>query len=124
MRLIKFRAKRKDNAKWIYGSLVKTPNGTYIEWYEDSICNRVEVDPSTVRQYTGFKDKNGNEVYEDDIFKLGPIIYKVIWRKDFGGFYLKQNSSRISGTTPLGLLIGSLDYKIIGNTFNNTKIKI
>lgn len=31
MRTIKFRAKRKDNTKWIYGSLVKTPNGTYIE---------------------------------------------------------------------------------------------
>lgn len=124
MRLIKFRAKPKDNTKWIYGSFVKTPNSTYIEWYEDSICNRVEVDPSTIRQYTGFKDKNGNEIYEGDIFKLGPIIYKVIWREDYGGFYLKQDSSKISGTTPLGLLIGSLDYKIVGNTFNNTKIKI
>ncbi|WP_308397919.1 hypothetical protein [Prevotella sp.] len=51
MRLIKFRAKPKDNTKWIYGSLVKTPNGTYIEWYEDSICNRVEVDPSTIKQF-------------------------------------------------------------------------
>ena len=45
MRTIKFRAKRNDNENWVCGSLVKTPFGFYIEWYEDSICNRVEIAP-------------------------------------------------------------------------------
>lgn len=124
MREIKFRGKCKDNNQWVYGSLVKTPFGTYIEWYEDSICNRVEVDPLTVGQYTGFKDRNGKEVYEGDIFKLGPIFCKIIWREDFGGFYLKEDFSRTPGTTPLGLMTNDLDYKTIGNIFDNKEIKL
>lgn len=66
MRTIKFRAKRKDNEKWVCGSLVKTPFGVYIEWYEDSICNRVEIDPTSVCQFTGLLDSTGREIYEGE----------------------------------------------------------
>lgn len=71
MRRILFKAKKLSDDKWVKGSLVKIPFGTFIEWYEDSICNREEVNPSTVCQFTGLTDKNGTPIYEGDI-----VIYK------------------------------------------------
>lgn len=59
MRKILFKAKKLSDGKWVKGSLVNTPFGTFIEWYEDSICNKEEVDPSTVCQFTGMKDCKG-----------------------------------------------------------------
>ena len=49
MRDILFRGKRLDNGEWVYG------------FY----C----VDPSTVGQYTGLKDKNGKRIFEGDIIR-------------------------------------------------------
>ena len=69
MREIEFRGKRLDNEEWVYGWLRQTghqniekPNGQYIrteKYYQiqDKEYNSYFVDPKTIGQYTGLKDK-------------------------------------------------------------------
>lgn len=56
-REFKFRGKRLDNSEWMYGDLLHFVDGVYIS--NDHGSNMAQVDPDTVGQYTGLKDKNG-----------------------------------------------------------------
>lgn len=73
MREIKFRGKRPHSGDWLHGSLYFSPIWTAIHDRNISTCwdEFIEVDPSTVGQYTGLKDENGREIYEGDIIWWG-----------------------------------------------------
>jgi len=91
MREIKFRGKRLDNGEWVYGGYAFTA-GRHIIFAE---YEAKEVDPATVGQYTGLKDKNGREIYEGDIvtgwFSGEKITGHIVYGSD-ATFFIDRDS--------------------------------
>ena len=72
-RNILFKAKRLGNGEWIVGSLIRSTavvnEKAYIvdNFSSMSDYSVVDVDPSTVCQFTGLKDCDNQDIYEGDI---------------------------------------------------------
>lgn len=145
MREILFRGKRLDNGEWVEGYLLvsqRCNKGAFIvtegldpdnllsclnKTLEDcEIWSIYQVDPDTVGQYTGLKDKHGKRIFEGDIVRyyerqLGgadaPVIQSVGYEE--GGFcvhnYFLNNWLRnaVNGNIQLE------GIEIIGNIHDN-----
>ena len=97
MREIKFRG-RKKYGKWLVGDLVQRNDRIAIRPFDDySMPFGYKVDPQTVGQFTGFKDAQGQELYEGDLLLVKQIYdvdepdeeeYRVIWGMDEGAWLI------------------------------------
>lgn len=123
-----FRAKRIDNGEWVEGFLVKKHGLFFIYSVINSdTCRQsnYDVDPSTICQCTGLKDKNVKLIWEndimvahlDDIFPEDATYTRVVWNNN--GFRTKEQGS--NDISPLDKF-DQENFEVCGNIFDNQEL--
>lgn len=85
-----FRGRRIDNGEWVVGHFYEFMGKSYI--FESPFTSKnltYEVDPSTICQCTGLKDKNGKLIWENDIVNCltEEFCGYISWNESEAGFY-------------------------------------
>ena len=136
-----YRGKRIDTGEWVEGSLVTgvffrlgqeipymfCPNLADYDCFEDfSEENGIfEVDPSTICQCTGLKDKKGKLIWEHDIVTFAhekcTRNYVIEFEKTFYNYGLRfRNKSTHFRCTQATLC--THDCEVIGNSIDNPEL--
>ncbi|MCM1301981.1 MAG: YopX family protein [Bacteroides cellulosilyticus] len=135
-REIKFRGKRLDNGEWVCGDLIENQGRFFIYHASSEITlnddesgkitiTATEVDPATVGQYTGLKDKNGKEIYEGDILERyneeGITMHINYFGSQFGCIQHWDGVDNEGSLYPLDNYLTE-EWEVIGNIHDNPEL--
>ena len=130
MREILFRGKDFSgviNHSWCFGSLDTTEDDRAIIIYLDRFGNkcRIFVNPETVGQYTGLKDKNGTKIFEGDIVKrflLGKMyIFQIVYDNGLTSF-IGQAGIKFTTFDYDPAEFASAEFEVVGNIHDNPEL--
>lgn len=143
-----FKAKRVDNGEWVTGYYVKGLDmydkevhlifePATIFYSNDETDGWNEIDPPTICQCTGLKDKNGNLIWENDIvhkpsytpydFYANSEAYTGRIRHEHCGWSVEiTKSDRSVCVSPIIEMIAYTEdtehFEVIGNVFDNPEL--
>lgn len=132
MREILFRGKTVKE-EWVYGLLSHVGNAWYISNNAGTPL-AYEVIPSTVGQYTGLTDKNGNKIFEGDIITIEKCVERYIGVVKYGDFIPTLYAKSIYQTMMIKgfyvelvsgeqlVIPSNINVKIIGNIYDNPEL--
>ena len=125
MRTIKFRGKDIRTGEWFFGNLFDkdTCGRTHIGTTRKGCLN---INPSTVGQFTGLLDKNGEEIYEGDILMFREEencndTLVVMWDK---GSFVAEYPNRGEGACIRSNYFAAFPemFRVVGNIHDNPEL--
>lgn len=122
MREIKFRGFSKETNRWYHGFGGFLNEYTKESSYEDDFTLLTEsgpvvVVPESVGEYTGLKEMNGKEIYEEDILTSGYENYKVEFFE--GAFNLVSSENELIDFAEFIATELVVELTILGNIYEN-----
>lgn len=129
-----YKAKRIDNGEWEIGSLIAFPTGEYnisnkcnnppdCDPMWDKVVITHKVDPSTICQCTGLKDKNDKLIWENDVVNCmdAECCGYISWNESEAGFYFEVllEDGRFEEEHIYDYQDG---MEVIGNEFDNKEL--
>lgn len=133
MREILFRGKDSITKRWVYGALVQQQGNplkekafiiSYSNYQFGDFSEAVmhEIDANTPGQYTGFVDKKGKKIFEDDIVSIynsKAFLFVVAWKDN--QYILKCTTNGVSDNI-LNVIESPEDVEVVGNIYDNSEL--
>lgn len=117
---IKFKAKSILDGAWVQGDLIHKEDGK-IAILRNGF-NVSDVDPSTVCQFTGLKDCEGNEIWEGDIIRNPEFPFEkraVTWSNNSSCFMpIDEDGCQ---DRDFSFLVLFKKWTVVGNKFDKEK---
>jgi uncharacterized phage protein (TIGR01671 family) len=116
---IKYRAKIIKTGEWAYGYYLYFEKCPALIYFPSGV--NVVVNPLTVGQYTGLKDKNGKEIYEGDVLQATSTGGNIAVVDQENGCW-NANFEKGSGNVKYPLALRTRMDEVIGNIWDDPEL--